>query len=149
MLFSDARCPKETNMRSGFNLAILASTMFVLSGCALCPPGYLDDYAAVGGKWQRTDPASGRVGSVFSDPGTSVSTGISTGTTYYDGDTYYEQEIYESDGYETIQGDDYYEEVSPQSVSPETSSVIESESEYYEESASRSNDGVIILGENW
>jgi hypothetical protein len=30
----------------------------------------MDDYATVGGKWARTHPAEGTVGSVFSDPGT-------------------------------------------------------------------------------
>ncbi len=35
----------------------------------MCNTGNLCDYSAVGGKWQRTDPACGRVGSVLSDPG--------------------------------------------------------------------------------
>jgi hypothetical protein len=42
----------------------------------MCNPGYLDDYAAVGGKWQRSDPTYGRVGSIFSDPGTGLVTTI-------------------------------------------------------------------------
>lgn len=47
-----------------FSFALLAST-----GCNLCCPPYLDDYATVGGKWARSNPTQGRVGSVFSDPG--------------------------------------------------------------------------------
>ena len=45
-------------MSLGFSLA---------SGCSMCAPGFLDDYATVGGKWQRGDPTQGRVGSIFSD----------------------------------------------------------------------------------
>lgn len=37
------------------------------SGCTIGPPGYMDDYATIGGKWQRADPVEGRVGSAFSD----------------------------------------------------------------------------------
>lgn len=45
------------------------------SGCSMCAPGFLDDYATVGGKWQRSDPTQGRVGSIFSDPGSSIAAG--------------------------------------------------------------------------
>ena len=41
----------------------------------MCAPGFLDDYATVGGKWQRSDPAQGRVGSIFSDPGSTIAAG--------------------------------------------------------------------------
>ncbi len=44
-------------------LAMLAS-----SGCSLCSPGFMDDYATVGGKWTRNNPTEGRVGSPMSDP---------------------------------------------------------------------------------
>lgn len=47
---------------------LLLPTAFV--GCTICPPGYLDDYATIGGRYQRLDPTTGRVGSAFSDPGT-------------------------------------------------------------------------------
>ena len=56
------------------------------SGCALCPPGYLEDYATVGGKWQRSDATSGRVGSILSDPGSTQGTHAETlmvDTPYY------------------------------------------------------------------
>lgn len=51
---------------------LLAMIAIASSGCSLCQPGYLCDYAGVGGKWQRTDPENGRVGSVFSDPNSVV-----------------------------------------------------------------------------
>lgn len=35
----------------------------------MCCPGNLQDYGGVGGKWQRSDPENGRVGSVLSDAG--------------------------------------------------------------------------------
>ena len=39
----------------------------------MCATGYVDDYATVGGKWQRSNPTHGRVGSIFSDAGTTIS----------------------------------------------------------------------------
>ncbi len=59
---------RSGRLSGGKLLASVAS--FVLlgaSGCTLSPPGYMDDYATIGGKWQRTDPVEGRVGSPFSD----------------------------------------------------------------------------------
>ena len=38
-------------------------------GCALCDIGELCSYSAAGGKWQRSNPECGRVGSLFSDAG--------------------------------------------------------------------------------
>ncbi len=57
----------------------------LLSGCTICAPGYLDDYATVGGKWQRTDPTSGRVGSPFSDPNYMAVAHAEPEMIYYDG----------------------------------------------------------------
>jgi hypothetical protein len=51
---------------------LLVAIGSVSSGCSLCAPGYLCDYAGVGGKWQRMDPENGRVGSIFSDPNSVV-----------------------------------------------------------------------------
>ncbi len=51
---------------------LLFASMVILTGCSICAPGYLEDYATVGGKWQRADPAYGRVGSILSDPGSTV-----------------------------------------------------------------------------
>lgn len=59
-------------LRFSFRLgvaALIASSSLALSGCNLCCPPYMDDYATVGGKWVRADPTEGRVGSAFSDPG--------------------------------------------------------------------------------
>ena len=66
---------------------LLVAVGTVSSGCSLCAPGYLCDYAGVGGKWQRTDPENGRVGSIFSDPNSLVGAGaqpavITNGETY-------------------------------------------------------------------
>jgi hypothetical protein len=66
MIRRDAYC-------GGRFLARYYGTLFVLAticstGCNLCCPPYLDDYATVGGKWARADPIEGRVGSAFSDP---------------------------------------------------------------------------------
>lgn len=103
-----------------FCLPLLA-LILATSGCALCPPGYLEDYAAVGGKWQRSDPACGRVGSIFSDPN----------STYH-----------ESDGGETV----YDTTVDNAVVTPESYYGDET---YYEDAISDYGDDVIILGEEF
>lgn len=56
-------------------LLTLGLGLALSSGCSMCAPGFLDDYATVGGKWQRSDPAQGRVGSIFSDPGSTIAAG--------------------------------------------------------------------------
>lgn len=67
---------------------LLTSTL--LTGCSICAPGYLDDYATVGGKWQRVDATTGRVGSILSDPGSTSdgATVISNGDYYQDAAVY-------------------------------------------------------------
>lgn len=47
--------------------SLAAFVLLGASGCTIGPPGYMDDYATIGGKWQRADPVEGRVGSPFSD----------------------------------------------------------------------------------
>ncbi len=48
---------------------ILGATLLAsFTGCAICCGPYLDHYPTFGGKVQRTDPAWGRVGSIYSDP---------------------------------------------------------------------------------
>lgn len=54
---------------------LVVSGILGASGCSMCAPGFLDDYATVGGKWQRSDPTQGRVGSIFSEAGETVSNG--------------------------------------------------------------------------
>ncbi len=48
--------------------AACAVTCISLLGCAMCCGPYDDHYNVYGGKFQRVDPAQGRVGSVLSDP---------------------------------------------------------------------------------
>jgi hypothetical protein len=43
-----------------------------LTGCAMCDNGQDSSYAAFGGKWQRDNPYSGRVGSAFDPAGMRV-----------------------------------------------------------------------------
>ena len=100
---------------------LLVAIGSVSSGCSLCAPGYLCDYAGVGGKWQRTDPENGRVGSIFSDPNSVV--GASTqSTAVTDSDTY-----------------DYEE------VMPSGESILEPAMS----DPTATDDGIIILGDQW
>ncbi len=63
-------------------LAFAVTIMIASStGCSMCAPGYLCDYAGVGGKWQRTNPECGRVGSTLSDAGEVMSDVVMASTT--------------------------------------------------------------------
>lgn len=111
------------------------------SGCSMCSPGFLDDYATVGGKWQRSDPTQGRVGSIFSDPGSSISDAqvIEDGQYYSDGSYY-------PDDYN--QG--YSEEYSPdEGYYPEESEFYEEGFEGEVDEAYPDGHDVIILGDQW
>lgn len=55
----------------------LLTAMF--SGCAMCCTPYDDHYLYQGGKWQRTVPNSGRVGSAFDPAGDMVTTSTPAG----------------------------------------------------------------------
>lgn len=55
---------------------VLLALLITNVGCNLCCPPYLDDYAAVGGKWNRSNPTDGRVGSAFTDPNMGAPTGF-------------------------------------------------------------------------
>jgi hypothetical protein len=59
----------QNQLKRFFNL-FAGAVLFSSTGCNLCCPPYMDDYATVGGKWARANPTEGRVGSAFSDPGT-------------------------------------------------------------------------------
>ncbi len=111
-------------MRKSSLAATLALAIISQSGCSICAPGYIDDYGAVGGKWERVNPTQGRVGSVLSDSGTVV--GASDDAYYDEGDIVEEGDVYYDDS--TI-----YESM-PEEVTP------------YE---SPSDGGVIILGDEW
>lgn len=66
---------KLNNLRL-FCFSLLAGfAIMQATGCTMCCPPYLDDYATVGGKWARTNPTDGRVGSAFSDPNISTVSG--------------------------------------------------------------------------
>ena len=58
-----------------FSMWLVVCSAVFYSGCSMCAPGYLDDYATVGGKWQRSDPINGRVGSIFSGADATISAG--------------------------------------------------------------------------
>lgn len=105
-------------------LLLLVTIGTVSSGCSLCEPGYLCDYAGVGGKWQRTDPENGRVGSVFSDPNSGV-VGASpqSAEVVHDGAYSYEEDISMPSGDSILEPS--------MDVSPST------------------EEGVIILGDQW
>lgn len=49
------------------SLALVLSVV-ALCGCSSCCSPYDDDYPVFGGLFQRSDPANGRVGSMFTDP---------------------------------------------------------------------------------
>lgn len=100
---------------------LLVAIGSVSSGCSLCAPGYLCDYAGVGGKWQRSDPENGRVGSIFSDPNSVVSAGAQS--------------------VENGSGEAYeYEEVMPDGESVLEPVVGEPVA---------TDDGIVILGDQW
>jgi hypothetical protein len=107
-----------------------------VSGCTLPSPGFLDDYATVGGKWQRGNPTSGRVGSILSDPGSSQTMSNEAGV-YGDipEGAYLEGEYFEGEYYD---GEVYY---GPDASADEVYEIPTSESDF--------DDGVIILGEDW
>lgn len=78
--------------------ALLVTAITLCSGCNLCCPPYMDDYATIGGKWQRAHPSEGVVGSAFSDPGVTMagtySSGHESAEVYHDG-VYSEGEVIE------------------------------------------------------
>lgn len=123
-------------MRKSLPIGLLALAIIAQTGCSICAPGYLDDYGAVGGKWERVNPTEGRVGSVLSDPGSTV--GITNGEVYYEDGDYESGEFYD-DGTAVDEGTVYYNDAPiydqmPEEVAPYTSP---------------SDGGVIILGDQW
>lgn len=54
-------------MRDYLVAYVLAALLAVTSGCAIGSSSDDCTYSAYGGRWQRSDPCNGRVGSVF-DP---------------------------------------------------------------------------------
>ncbi len=54
-------------MRDYLLVYVVAALLAVSSGCAMCVNHEDCTYPAYGGRWQRSDPCCGRVGSLF-DP---------------------------------------------------------------------------------
>lgn len=106
--------------------ALLGFCGVVSSGCAICSPGFLDDYAAVGGKWERNNPTTGRVGSILSDPNS------------------FAGEVYESRHSSTIHDESEY--YPSDRFHYEDSDAVMLEEPGYEEYES---EGIIILGDQW
>jgi hypothetical protein len=73
--------------QSKISWALPSVLVITAAGCQLCCPPYMDDYATVGGKWNRADPTTGRVGSAFSDPGVSDGHLVHHGQVYDQGYT--------------------------------------------------------------
>ncbi len=101
--------------------AVGALTLVAATGCTMCPPGYIDDYATIGGKWQRTNPTDGRVGSPFSDGVTNFGAD-QVPSQFVDGEAIYQDEIIDGTEFDSYGGqqhdsEPYYEdsiEVVPQ-----------------------------------
>ncbi len=108
------------------------------SGCSMCAPGYLDDYATVGGKWQRSNPTCGRVGSVFSDAGETISAGATGGRIVDAHGLGIEGEVF-GEAYTENYPDviDEFQEL------PGTPPV----NEYYDDL--QNEDGALMLGDEW
>ncbi|MBL8890014.1 MAG: hypothetical protein JNL67_08550 [Planctomycetaceae bacterium] len=56
-----------------YQLLFASSALLLSSGCAMCCGLYDNDYLATSELLERTNPSSGRVGSVFSDPNAGMS----------------------------------------------------------------------------
>lgn len=110
------------------------------TGCAICPPGFIDDYGAVGGKWERVNPTHGRVGSTLSDPGTVV--GTAEGELYYD--EYYDGDVIQGS---PAYGDGYSEVYDAGTVHHDDAAIYNDPGPYDYAPVSPSDEGVIILGD--
>ena len=75
-------------------LAWIMGVMVVVaaSGCSICCTPFDDAYPAYGGKWERTNRFSGRVGSAFDPAGGPVGETMSADELITEGGTYEEIE---------------------------------------------------------
>ena len=119
----------------------------------MCAPGFIDDYATVGGKWQRSDPTQGRVGSVFSDPGTTIAAGAAGqrvvdsqpegGQSEYFGEAYTEGYHGSVAPYSSGYDGEYYEihdDMNHSDFAPEM---------YEGDAVLQSDDQILTLGDEW
>ncbi|HBE71147.1 MAG TPA: hypothetical protein DDW52_23625 [Planctomycetaceae bacterium] len=112
------------------------------TGCAICPPGFIDDYGAVGGKWERVNPTHGRVGSTLSDPGSVI--GAAEGDVQYDYGEYYDGNVITgSPAYD----DGYHEVYDAGTVHMDEAAIYNDPMPYDYAPVSPSDEGVIILGD--
>lgn len=123
-------------------LGMAAGWLVLAGGCSIGSPGYLDDYATVGGKWERLNPTHGRVGSNLSDPNADQLLNQAAERVSADSANLPQRfgeattEVYVDDGHgPTAPGSGYYE------YDTDYDSVdIDPESD---------DSGVIILGDDW
>ena len=59
-------------MARQFALSLLAFSLLFASGCTVCCAPFDDHYLYSGGRWTRTNPNSGRVGSAFDPAGSRI-----------------------------------------------------------------------------
>ncbi len=81
-----------------------------LTGCAMCDNSQDCSYPAFGGKWQRDNPFSGRVGSLFDPAGIHISEQM---TLTEEGPTLAEPEAPEPEPAETVEGPETAESAEP------------------------------------
>ncbi len=108
---------------------LLGMTTVACSGCSICSEGFLDDYATVGGKWQRSDPVAGRVGSIFSDPGTTIGDSVAETANGHDPE----------ESYPPADGEEVFYDYGPEIETYEGQAI----------SAPQYEDDAIILSEDW
>lgn len=120
------------------------------SGCSMCAPGFLDDYATVGGKWQRGDPTQGRVGSIFSDPGSTIAAGADGGRVVDSHPAGIEGEVFGEAYTDEYPGatDEFYQlnddmdgELNGHEYLPEVIDGSSQNAQY--------DDGILMLGDEW
>jgi len=78
-------------MRSWFFCILAWLLLSVCTGCTICQSASDHGFSASGGSWQRVNPFSGRVGSVFEPAGSKVE---SAPLEAFDGQSVQEYESY-------------------------------------------------------
>lgn len=105
---------------------VTAAWLASSTGCTMCRTDYLCDYPAVGGKWQRSNPSCGRVGSNLSDAGAyQAGTSVEFGANYGNEWNLVEPPLLpeEGSGVSNIIDGELFESGSP-TVSPEPGTIM-------------------------
>ncbi|MBM4092836.1 MAG: hypothetical protein FJ276_26030 [Planctomycetes bacterium] len=76
-------------MKRTLSALLACGLAMTATGCRICQSPYDDHYCAYGGAWQRSDPVSGRVGSILSGGGTYVPPAVDADTTPTEVDLYH------------------------------------------------------------